>query len=422
MIHSLVFSGGMLFASPASAASLPDPVTLASLWQSVREANPELRSAARSAESAGSQAAASGYPDDPMLGVGVWQVPVAGNFVQGMLEYSENIPNPLRLYAHARMQSEAALAERARSDAVLRRLYAETRAALAEYARADRTLATDREDTRAAQELSRSVSVRYAAGQAAYAELLSAQEEALTLENELLDVELARDRSAAALNALMNRAPGEMIPSPARENLEVREPAESLGALQAQALEHRPEAASALATERGAAAAHTMALASYLPDLNVRAAYMPIVQGAGVDMWQAGVGITLPVFGWSRLHEEAAAAETSRQGATAAAESTRNQIRREVFDAYLRVRQAARHVGLHHDRLVPLSERAVQAALASYAAGRTTFSAVLEAVRAVHRHHREELGYRAEYEAALAALDQAVGVEPPHAEEHHDPN
>ena len=75
----------------------------------------------------------------------------------------------------------------------------------------------------------------------------------------------------------------------------------------------------------------------------------------------------------------------------------------------LELDSAARHVRLHADKMVPLSELTLQSALASYEAGRVDFPAVLEAARAVREHHTDHIKYLVEYERRLAELEQLVG-------------
>ena len=80
-----------------------------------------------------------------------------------------------------------------------------------------------------------------------------------------------------------------------------------------------------------------------------------------------------------------------------------------VRDLTLARREAFR---LHDERLVPLSDAALASAQASYQAGNTDLTTVLEAARAVRLHHQDHVRFLVDYARRLSDLEEAVGAPP----------
>ncbi|MFO0654775.1 MAG: TolC family protein [Polyangia bacterium] len=68
-----------------------------------------------------------------------------------------------------------------------------------------------------------------------------------------------------------------------------------------------------------------------------------------------------------------------------------------------------RHLGLHHDDLIPLSERAVQTARAGYQSGRVPLSLLLSATQRLLQQRLDYERYLAELMLRRAELDFSVG-------------
>jgi hypothetical protein len=127
----------------------------------------------------------------------------------------------------------------------------------------------------------------------------------------------------------------------------------------------------------------------------------------GLDaMWQAGVGVNLPVF---RGRRRAALAEAQARGRVAAlgAEAVRAQLRYRTRERVAQLHAAESLARLYADGVVPQARLAYESAIASYQAGRVPFLAVLEALVGLYADRAGHLGVLAAHERIPAALEEA---------------
>ena len=392
-----------------AAASLPSPLTWRGLWAVVSAENPELKAARAEADAALSAAPSAAAPPNPTLMLSTWEVPFAGSQVQGMADFQQTVPFPGKLIASSRAAAERSVAARARALTSERRISKESRATLARYGLALRTLRVAALDAQTMQDLLKTARTRFATGGGDHPDLLRAEEEALNADNDRLDADKESRVARAKLNQLMHRPAESEVPEPAEV---AQVPVVwNLDDLRARSAKNRPEVAGAEAQEREARALASAALWSYFPDLTLHAAYMPMLRGVGMDMWQAGVGLELPLFGFARQHAESSAAANRASAASAESDAARDRAAFETTKAYLDLQEALRHVALHRDRMIPLASRAVGSAEAAFAGGRIGFDALLDAARRLRQHHLEHQRWIARVETNLGELEEAVGEE-----------
>jgi outer membrane protein TolC len=126
------------------------------------------------------------------------------------------------------------------------------------------------------------------------------------------------------------------------------------------------------------------------------------------DFLFAGVQVSLPIFSGSKNRPRVTAAEEGAVAMREDARATENQIASEVAGAYAELTAEQRQVEMHH-QLIPLARQALASAMASYAAGKSTFVAVLDTERDLQMHELDLAMHLAAYEQRLADLQRAVG-------------
>jgi outer membrane protein TolC len=393
------------FGPAARAADLPSPLRLGDVLDAVERENPELAARRSLHAAAARRPAATVWPDDPMAMLEWWQQPVDFATVPIMLTLRQPIPIISKLHARRELAERQANSARDEVDEVARRIQMEAKRAYFELVLADRNAGQNDAVRGLVENLVRVVEARYRVGMAVQADLLKAQGELLMLENERLDFERDRSTATTALNRLMNRtADASLGPTGSEPDL-VSLPA--AGELVDRAVATRPELRRAQDAVAEAKAKLTVEQRENLPELAAWGAYMVNIRG--VDTFTVGFQTSLPIFSSIRKRSLASAAELEVQAAGKALEAARRETEAAVRTVLLELDSAARHVRLHADKMVPLSELTLQSALASYEAGRVDFPAVLEAARAVREHHTDHIKYLVEYERRLAELEQLVG-------------
>jgi outer membrane protein, heavy metal efflux system len=150
--------------------------------------------------------------------------------------------------------------------------------------------------------------------------------------------------------------------------------------------------------------AASLARKDFRPDFTVQAGYMS--RGSLDPMWQAGVGITLPIHR-KRLASGLAEAEARSRESTRRLESMRLQLRFRTQERLAQLRTADTVARLYGDGIIPQGQMSVEAAIASYQAGKVPFISVLEALSTLYGDRSTRLRVLASRERIRASLDEA---------------
>jgi outer membrane protein TolC len=402
-------------ASAGARAAEAPPLRLPDVLAEVRRANPELEAARKLAGSAAARPASVGGWADPMVMLEWWQQPVDFSVVPIMVTVRQTLPLLGMTRARRTVAEREAATAAVEASALERRLLTEAKRAFLDAALAERNLAVNERLHAVVASTVAAADAKYRAGRAVQAELLRAQEELLTLDNERLDFERARDEAHARLRALLGRdgdAPlgvAELPPPPT-----IPPAAELL----ARAVAASRELARARAAVAEAEARREVARRENRPEVTLWASYMvnaPFT-GRGTDTFTVGASTTLPIFSSLRRRPALSAADAEIAARKAAVEAVRRRVESEVRTALLQIESARRHVVLHVDKMIPLAELALESAQAAYAADRTPFSTLLEAARAIRMHHSDHYRFAVDLERRVADLELAVGEELPRDE------
>jgi outer membrane protein TolC len=217
---------------------------------------------------------------------------------------------------------------------------------------------------------------------------------------------LAIQSEAAALNALLSRAPDAPLGAP--EDPPVPQLERTADGLVELALARRPELAA-----RGAAIARDetgvrLARRERLPDFEV--AGSRFINYGSRDGFGAFVSVTIPLAQKGRYDAAVSEAEARLAAARADRRRLEDTIRRDVTQAFLRARSALDRRTLHVTTHIPQTEQALRVTEGGYQAGRIDFGTLTETARALEDVHLEHLEAEADFEKAWAELERAVGT------------
>jgi cobalt-zinc-cadmium efflux system outer membrane protein len=392
------------------ALAAPAPLRLADLLREARDKNPDLQAAAARSRAARSSISPAGALDDPTLMVQLWNGPVDFSTVPIMVQLSQTIP----LGGKRGARTDVARAEAAMADADLaqKQREVETQVALAYFDLflADRTQEINDELEAILKVVLRASEARVSTGKAEQVELLRAQGSLVQLRAERETAVDHRRSAWARLGALLDRDPAAPPGTTTRPGVLVALP--DVAALSERALRERPELTGSRAGISSAQAQERLARANRIPDLGLFVAEMHTFRNpTGVsDFLFAGFQVNLPVFFGSKNEPRIASARAQLVAAQQAEHALRNRVISEVAEGYAHVLAETRQIDLHH-QLIPIARQAVQSGEASYAAGRTDFTMVLDSARELRMHEMNLATHLAAYEQRLAELQRAVGAD-----------
>ena len=114
----------------------------------------------------------------------------------------------------------------------------------------------------------------------------------------------------------------------------------------------------------------TQARSEQAPDFAPWGSYMVPLRSDMERTFTVGIQTSIPSFSLFKTKAAQQEAESLRTQNKQQELQLRASVLSEVRASYTRCETVLRHLGLHHDDLIPLSERAVQTARAGYQSGR----------------------------------------------------
>jgi outer membrane protein TolC len=402
----LVLASVLVRAQAAWPVPVEDPV-LAALIEEALSRNPDVAAARQAAAAAQERPAQSRSLPNPMLSVDYtndgWS-PSLGSMEDSNLAVMarQELPYPGKRGLRGDLASREAGQVQQQAERVGRGVAAAVKRAYYGLLLSRNLLDLIRDQEDIWKQIEGVARARYSVGQGAQQDVLRVQVEVTRIEQLRAEQEAEAEIRLAELNRLLDRPATAPLETPAR--LSLRPVGAGLDQLVEWANSISPEVkASALAVER-AALAIKLARKEFKPDFSVQSAYM---NRGGLDpMWQAGIGISIPLYR-KRLSAGLAEAEALHRGSLSAVESVRLQLRFRTQERLTQLKTTERVATLYGEGIVPQDRMSVEAALANYQTGKVPFIAVLEALTTLYNDRATQLRLLASHEQTLASLEEA---------------
>ena len=392
--------------STAQSAAQDDPV-LAALVQQALDKNPDVLAARASVLAARQRPAQARALPDPMLQATYtndgW-APSLGTMPMTTLAlmWSQELPWPGKRGLRGQLAEREADAVEPQLRRTLLSLEAQLRRAYADLLLSRELLGLVAEQENAWREIEGAARARYSVGQGAQQDVLRAQIELTRIEQLRTEQALIVEIRVAELNRLAARSSEATLDTAARLQLDPFDQKQDVAL--ARAVDRSPElrvAAAAIERERVAVA---ISRKDFKPDFTVQGGYMN--RGALDPMWQAGASITLPIYK-KRRESALAEAEARLRAAEQQLESIRLQLRFRTEERLAQLRSAESLVTLYEKGIVPQDQMSVEAAIASYQAGKLPFLTVLEALVTLYGDRTTQLQLVAAHAKTRASVEEA---------------
>lgn len=243
---------------------------------------------------------------------------------------------------------------------------------------------------------------RYSVGLGAQQDVLRVQVEVTRIQQSTAEQEAEAEIRLAEINRLLGRAPNTPLLTSAQ--LALRPVPGDIQQFFEWAAEVSPEVSGArLEAERGSLAIN-LAKREFKPDFSAQSAYMN--RGGLPPMWQAGIGVSVPIYR-KKLRAGVAEAEAQLSASQSAIESIRLQLRFRTQERLTQLKTTEKVATLYGEGILPQDRMSVEAALANYQTGKVPFIAVLEAITTLYNDRITHLRLLANHEQTLASLEEA---------------
>jgi outer membrane protein TolC len=411
----VIFFAGLLVAislTGNSVASAQVPLNLEETIAQALKNNPEILAFKKKYEAANARIWQAASLNDPMLEFEHDRI-TADRELSGkpMNTYavSQDIPFPTKLYLRAKIASRLAKIAYENYKAKEREVVAEVKRSYSETFIIYRLIEVTQENKQILEQLFKSVTARYAAGQISQADVLKAQVEIAKLDNELITLEQRRLTTQARLNVLLNKDPKEEIGMPAPEG--AVKFTRTLDDFYRLAKNSNPELkAYGYAIERGRAA-YQLSLNEFLPDFQVKYKQMIKKGEAEGGMWAGMVGVSIPLWFFQKQAFGVKEMKSDLQMLEAEYKMKENMVLFDIRDAYARLEANKKLVALYETAFIPQAEATIKAALKGYESGKSDFLNLLDSIRMLIDFKLERYRSILELRLALADIERAVGAD-----------
>lgn len=424
-------------AQTASTAAMDSAgASLAPLLTRAVEANPSLRAARERVDAARARVAPAGTLPDPMLGIGVMNLPADGagytDMTMNSVMLGQTVPYPGKLNLQRRIAERELAAAAARLDATRLDLERDVRRAYHELAFLDRALEVVERNQQLLVNFIGVTEARYGVGTGGQPDVLKARVEASRLAEEAVALAEQRRAALARLNALLDRpsdAPVEAPRIPERITRAATVPAGSgsrfvsaaLGArasgsplltlevLQDQAVRNSPEVRAHEAEIAAQAARLELAGKAHLPDFDVSLQYGQRPDRG--DLVSVAVSVPLPLRRAARQNPGVAEARAELSALEAEHHAHVNRVRAEVAEAHAEAEKARAQLALFTTSILPQGQAALESATAGFQVGRVDFLALLDNQATLYGYETAYHRALTDFALAVAELERVVAEE-----------
>jgi outer membrane protein, heavy metal efflux system len=411
-----VVSAGNVFAQESVPSHAAAVTSLSELLAEAEKNNPQIEAARRGWEAAKQVPTQVSTLPDPQFTLQHFSVgsprPFAGytnsEFAYIGLGVSQDIPYPGKLRLKGEIAKREADVSQQQIESVRRSVLAELKAAYFQLAYLSKTLAILEQDGELLKQVQQAADARYRSGMGTQQDLLQAQLQQTKLLREIAMHHLEVGKLEAQIKQLLNRPqdspdiePAELVEMPLVETY-----AELLAAAEVQ----NPEIASAKKMIEKQSLQVDLARKDFYPDFNVQYMWQRTDPTQFRAYYMLSVEVRLPIYRGRKQRPELAQAETEKLRAGSELQAQSQQIAAELRGQYVQAQQTSELLRIHREGLSPQSRSEFQAALATYQSNKQDFQALLAAFLDVLRLDEEYWQNVAEYQTAIARVEQITGL------------
>ena len=255
---------------------------------------------------------------------------------------------------------------------------------------------------------------KYTLGKIPQAELLNLQVEEAQIIDQLLKAEREIQAKKSNLNYILGREGKGVVGAPEEPRATPIDFLKLTPELIADKIQQKNHGLKAVQHELEASQKKlTYAQLGYLPDFEFMAGYMfrnPSPDNTrGVDMASGKIGVSIPLWAFSKQSQEIKRARAEKSKAEALFAEERNNVLRMTRTLYAELKETHKRLDLYKTGIVPLAKQAVASGRSAYLANTLEYISLLNLVRQrfdAEYAHNEAL---ANFESKIAELESLTG-------------
>jgi cobalt-zinc-cadmium efflux system outer membrane protein len=408
--------GGSTFGQEPTSSHAAPTLSLSELLAEAEKNNPQIEAARQGWQAAKQLPTQVSTLPDPQFTLQQLSVgsprPFAGytnsDFAYVGLGVSQDIPYPGKLRLKGEIAKREADVSQLRIETVRRTVLAGLKAGYFRLAYLSKTLTILEQDGELLKKVEQAADARYRSGMGTQQDLLQAQLQKTKLLREIAMHHLEVGKLEAQIKQLLNRPQDsqDIEPTDPTETPLVQTYAELLAAAQVQ----NPEIAGAKKMIEKQSLQVDLARKDFYSDFNVQYMWQRTDPTQFRAYYMLSVGVRVPIYRSRKQRPELAQAEAEKLRAGSELQAQSQQVAAELRAQYVLAQQTSELLKIHREGLSPQSRSSFQAALAAYQSNKQEFQALLTAFLDVLRFDEEYWQNVAEYEIAIARLEQITGL------------
>src|SRR5436309_1783838 len=324
------------------------------------------------------------------------------------LGVSQDIPYPGKLRVKGEIAKREADVSQQQVESVRRAVLAELKGTYFQLAYLSKTLTILEEDGELLKQVEQAADARYRSGMGTQQDVLQAQLQKTKLLREIAMHHLQVGKLEAQIKQLLNRSQE----SPDIETADLVETplVQTYAELLAAARVQSPEIASAQKMIDKQSLQIDVARKDFYPDFNVQYMWQRTDPTQFRAYYMLSVGIKVPIYRTRKQRPELAQAESEQLRARSDLQAQSQQLAGNLRSQYVIVQQTSELLKIHREGLSPQARSEFQAGIAGYQSNKQDFQALLTAFLDVLHLDEDYWQNMAEYETAVARIEQLTGL------------
>jgi outer membrane protein TolC len=377
--------------------------------------NPEILAAKKRGEVFKEKVPQSWALEDPMLGLGIVNLPTNFSFrdedmTMKEISISQKIPFPGKRPLMREMAEKEAEAVSTEIDDRANRVIKEVKTTYFDLSHVYRAKEVTQRNKQIFETLSKIAETRYATGEGIQQDVLKAHVEISRMADDLIMLDQKRVALEAKLNSLLNRVGDVSMGEP--EDLMFKSFAFTLDELQKMALDSNPTLKAMKTMIEAKEKAHGLARLDYYPDFTFKFAYGQRDNGPEMnrrDMLTGMVEMTIPLFFESKQSRKVAETLADIQTLQAQYRAMKNEVFYMIASMASMLQRTERQLELYKTGIIPQASMQIKSALSAYTVNKIDFMTFLDSQMTLYRYELEYHGALTEYEKNLSSLEATVG-------------
>jgi len=412
-----IFLFSFLTLMPFSSVAQPEKQRL-NVDQLVDEAiqnNPEILAAKQKWEAYKEKVPQARALPDPMLGLGIVNLPTSFSFHQEDMTMKEvSISQMFPFFGKRRLMGEMAGKE---AEAVFNevqqkanQIIRDVKSTYYDLSHVDRATEVTQRNKEIMESFAKIAESKYSVGEGLQQDVLKAHVEVSKMVDELIMLSQRKRALGAKLNALLNRSPETLVGEP-EEVIFKKLPIE-IEAFQKTAQEVNPTLKAMKKMIEAKEKAYALAKREYYPDFNFKFAYGQRDKLMGMrqdDMLTGMVELNIPIYFMWKQDRKVAETKADVLAAEAAYRAMKNEIFFMIADMGSMTQRVERQIDLYKTGIIPQASLQVNSALSAYRVNKVDFLTLLDSQRTLYKYELEYHQALTEYEKSVANLEAAIG-------------